>query len=344
MSDPIPSEADVRRSAFEHAENETRLQNLSSVGALRGIVETTVLLVLRVWRSFVTPAMRQIDRLSATGFWLRMHGLNAGLTPLEAQTARGILTATASSAGTLPTGTEVSAPGFPTFTVDGEVAYVDGQFSVPVTATSAGAAGNLPAGTSLSPPEGLDTLVAGDDWLTIPGADAEDDDALRTRIADRQESLGDGHPAAQYRLVSMSVPGIAECVVRRTPRGAGSADVIIRSVVGAPTAVQIDAVTAALDGHLMLGRDVLVLRPVAVTAAISVTYAGSATPDQVRQSVAQYLASLRIGAVLTEEGLYAGLRAADGFVVLSADLGATDRIDPGPYGVVAPTVTAEQVS
>lgn len=343
MSDPIPSQSELRKATFNAASEETGLKNPRSVGRLKAFVEVSLLLARQVFDRWVTPASRQIDRATATGFWLRLHATNGGLTPLQASATRGILTATASAAGTLATGTEITAAGLPTYTVDAEVTYVAGTFSVPVTATAAGAAGNLADGTDLSPPDGLDSITADDGWITLPGEDDESIEHLRDRLDDRMESLGDGHPAAAYRMVAMGVDGIREALVPRAPRGPGSVSVVVRSVTGTPTPAQIAAVAAALDEHRMVARDLLVQAPPATAAAVAVSYRGTATPDAVRAMVTQYVGSLRLGQALTEDGLYGAARTFAGAELLSVDLDAGDRVTPAAAGIVTPTVTATRV-
>ena len=344
MSDRIPTTAEMRVSAEADMVAETGLGNPRSVGVARGAIEVILSLVRRVWDVWVTPASEQIDRRQASGFWLRLHALNAGVgAPLEASAARGILTATASMGGTLPAGTEIASPGLPTYTTDAEVPYVAGVFSVPVTAAAAGSEANLADSTPLAPPMGLDSITAGDGWITVPGEDDESDDHLRARIDDRMESLGDGHPEAQYRLVAMSTAGIREALILRAPRGPGSVSVVLRSVIGTPTQAQIDAVEAALDAHRMVARDLLVQAPPATPAAVAVTYRGSATADAVRAAVVQYVGSLRLGGALTEEGLYGAGRSFADAELLSVDLGGADRVIPASGGVVTATVTARHI-
>ncbi len=336
----IPTAAELRATAFAAAREETGLTNSVSVGRIRGAIEVMLRLVRRIYDLWVTPAATQIDRREATGFWLELHAANAGLTPLSATATRGILTATAAAGGSLAAGTEITAPGLPAYTVDGEVAFVAGTFRVPVTCTTAGASGNLADGTALTAPDSLDSVTAAAGWITVPGADDEDDVRLRARIDDRWKSLGDGHPTAQYRLVALGVPSVAEAAVARAPRGPGSATVVVRTVAGAPTAAEIAAVEAALDTHVMVARDILVAAPPRTPVEIAVTYTGSAVPDAVRQAVSQYVASLRLGAVLTEEGLYTAGRSFPGALLASVDMSAGDRVDPGAGGIVQPTVTA----
>ena len=325
------------------AREETGLTNTAvSVGRIRGVVEVVLRLSRRIYDSWVTPASEQIDRRAATGFWLRLHAANAGLSPLAATATRGILTATAAAGGSLTAGTELTAPGLPAYTVDGEIDFDAGTFRVPVTCTTAGAAGNLADGTALTPPDALESVTAAAGWITVPGADDEDDARLRARIADRWEALGDGHPAAQYRLVALSVPSVAEAAVLRAPRGPGSVTVALRTVAGAPTMAEITAVETALDAHMMVARDILVTAPPRVPVEISVTYTGTAAAAAVRRAVTQYVASLRIGAVLTEEGLYAAGRSFPGALLASVEMSGGDRIDPGAAGIVQPNVTAAQ--
>ncbi|MCY4377333.1 MAG: baseplate J/gp47 family protein [Spirochaetaceae bacterium] len=345
MSDTqIPTVAKMRADAEAAASAETGLTNPRSVGAIKGSIEALLLLVGRVWDRWVTPASKQVDRSEATGFWLRLHAANAGLTALQPSATRAVFTATAGAAGTLAAGTEVTAAGLPRYAVDAEVTFVAGTFSVPVTAVVAGVAGTLADGTALTPPDGLDSIVAAEGWITLPGEDAEGDDHLRERIDDRMESLGDGHPEAQYRLVAMGVTGIREALVLRTPRGPGSVSVVLRSVAGVPTQAQIDAVEAALDEHRMVTRDLLVQAPPATPAAVALSYRGTATPDAVRAMVVQYVGSLRLGQALTEDGLYSAGRTFAGAELISVDLAGGDRVTPAAGGVVDATVTAQQVN
>ena len=323
---------------------ETGLSNPRSVGAIQGAIEVLVLLVGSVWSTWVTPASRQVDRGRATDYWLQLHAANAGLRPLQASATRGVLTATASASGTLPAGTEITAAGLPAYTTDAEATYVAGTFAVPVTAAAAGAAGNLAGQTALATPAGIDSITAGEGWITLPGEDDEGVEHLRQRIDDRMESLGDGHPEAQYRLVAMGVGGVREAAVVRAPRGAGSVSVTIRSVLGVPPQSQIDAVEVAIAAHRMIARDLLVHAPPATPAVVAVVYRGTATPDAVRAMVTQYVGSLRLGAALTEDGLYGAGRTFAGAELLSVDLGAGDRVTPAAGGVVSATVTARQVS
>jgi uncharacterized phage protein gp47/JayE len=104
---------------------------------------------------------------------------------------------------------------------------------VPVEAEFAGSAWNI-AGlynnvleTKLA---GLVTVVRDDNWLLVPGADAESDDDLRLRVRNRFTAVNRWHVDATYRDIISEFAGVAvdEIFFEHTaPRGPGSANALI---------------------------------------------------------------------------------------------------------------------
>lgn len=312
MSDPLSlidaADDQIRARVTEIGEANTGLRNRASVGVLRGIWETIALVVRRLYSAHVTPMYAQADRSRATGPWLRMHAAYLGVPPKPATAAEGALQALSPQAVAIDAGTQISVQdSAQRLIVSADTQVSEGAAAaVPVRAETPGAAGNVAPGSLLTMPAYPDvTVSAPRNWITTPGADAESDDALRRRVDDRWASLGAGQPEAQYRYAAESRPGIARAVVVRTPRGPGSADLVLISTAptGVPSAGQIADVTRTLDGLRMICRDLIVRGGALVDVDIRVFYRGPYSDAQVQSAIKQEIdadvdsAAVRVAAI-----------------------------------------------
>ena len=314
MADPDPlslidaTDDQIRARVTEIGEANTGLRNRASVGVLRGIWETIALVVRRLYAAHVAPMYAQADRSRATGPWLRMHAAYLGVPPKPATAAEGALQALSPQAVAIDAGTQISVQdSAQRLIVSADTQVSEGAAAaVPVRAQTPGAAGNVAPGSLLTMPAYPDvTVSAPRNWITTPGADAESDDALRRRVDDRWASLGAGQPEAQYRYAAESRPGIARAVVVRTPRGPGSADLVLISTAptGVPSADQIADVTRTLDGLRMICRDLTVRGGALVDVDIRVFYRGPYSDAQVQRAIKQEIdadvesAAVRVAAI-----------------------------------------------
>ena len=342
MSDQVPVPADhgeVRTEVLADMGTELGDTNAATVGTLRGMAEVVALGLSRLYDTVVRPVLRQLTWASAEGIWLEMHAMNAGLRKAPATAAAGRLVVTAEAGGTITEGTEVRVVGADVrYRVTADTPYQAGVLAaLPVVATVNGAQGNVPPGTPLAVDDAGVSVTVPAGWPATSGRDAESEDGLQERIADRWGSLGYGHPVDLYRLVAIRSPGIVEADVIRLPRGHGSADVVCRSASGAPSAEELDAVRTALDGYEMLGRDIFVRAPSLVPAQVRIVYEpASATDAGVRIAAALAIAALPIGRALSEGAMYDALRAR-GIEPVSVDVGESDLVPVGPAGIVDPT-------
>ena len=326
MSDPTTflnkSEDEIRAEIFEIGTRETGLSNFKSTGVLRGIFETMTALISRIYIWFLSPILTQIDRRTASGFWLRVHGNNLGVPPLEATRTKGNASVKAYASGTLKAGSWVRVEGSDLrFRVTDEIAFLTGTFLAPIEAEATGSIYNVTPGTPVvltKVTQGIASVHLDTDWITYSGTDEETDDAYRSRIDDRWSAQGEGNPPSKYELVARSVAGVTDAKVIRTPRGFGSIDVLIAGSAGLPTDTQLAAVRSELESLGMVCRDLIVRAPGAVSMPVDLEFAGDYTVAAVENAARNWIVSRRIGAGMEVRGLYT--EPWDGFVFESLEV------------------------
>ncbi|OXS13997.1 hypothetical protein CGX12_16585 [Zobellella denitrificans] len=120
-------------------------------------------------------------------------------------------------------------------------------------ASAPGSAWNLPAGYYCILPKAVPGIVSVNnpvDWITQPGAEQEDDDALGLRIQNQFSVVGRYHIDAVYRSLLASVAGIRADHIffeHDAPRGPGTANAFILMEVGETSA----SLIAQLNHHVM---------------------------------------------------------------------------------------------
>lgn len=193
----------------------------------------------------------------ATGIWLDAFAWSRALERKPAQRARGTLLlqrTDLSRAITVKIGTVIA-----TSPINGVVYRVIttenrtfplgvSQIEVPVQAEKDGSAYNISGmfsnilSTELA---GLVRVTNTDNWLLVPGADAESDDDLRLRTRNRFTAINRWHVDATYRDIIADFAGIAvdEIFFEHTaPRGPGSANALILFDGATPAADYFEAI------------------------------------------------------------------------------------------------------
>lgn len=145
-----------------------------------------------------------------------------------------------------------------------------------VEAEKAGARYNVPPGQiiySLTHIEGgVDTITNGEGWLTLEGADLEDDDSLRTRALRSWSELARVPIRDTYLNVCEAVPGVLYAQINdQHPRGQGTIDIIITSPAGAALEELLAAVREACEEVKEPDTDILVKSSVTVTQPVALT-------------------------------------------------------------------------
>jgi uncharacterized phage protein gp47/JayE len=111
--------------------------------------------------------------------------------------------------------------------------------------------GRIPAGTRVAAEgtkprltrviAGLDSINAGEHRISAAGQEVEEDNPYRERIRSRRRSRIPGDTKETYKYYAESVTGVRSARIIRTPRGAGTTDVIVASVGGIPSVEPIRA-------------------------------------------------------------------------------------------------------
>ena len=177
-----------------------------------------------------------------------------------------------------------------------------GTVLLPVQAEQAGSAYNVPVGSVSvlhTPQPGL-SITNTADWLTVAGADAESDAALRLRAALRWSERGGGATADAYRGWALSASAAVDQVkvLDQHPRGQGTVDVVIWGTGGIGSQVVSD-VDAYIQDRRPVTADVSVYSATPHTLTFNLElYAPGANLDQVRAQVLTNLAALQQSALI----------------------------------------------
>ncbi len=196
------------------------------------------------------------------------------------------------------------------------------NIAVPVRCVTPGAAGNVQAGTITM----LTTPLAGLDAATNPapfanGADAEGDDALRSRFVDYINSLSRATRAAVTYAVRSVDQGlsvhVAENVDTAGAWAPGNFVVTVDDGTGNPPPAVLARVRAAVDPVRGLTTTFSVRGPANVAAHVSLTLAVAGGGDKTgaieraADAIAEHVNALGVGAPLLYGRLYALAYGAD---------------------------------
>jgi len=243
----------------------------------------------------------------ASGAWLDVYAWGVDVVRKTAAYALGTVTftrASASGALVIPAGTVIESPA-----LNGVVYHVlttaeavipEGQLSaaVAVRAEQAGAAYNLGPGyysILAKPVPGIMSVSNGADWLTSPGADVEDDEALRLRCRNQFAAVGQYHHDAAYKAIISEFSGLRVDYLffeKDGPRGPGTSNCHIMVESGIPPQELIDAINAHVreSGNHGHGDDLqcMAITPMPVDLTVTVyplVSAGAERREVLRQAV-----------------------------------------------------------
>jgi uncharacterized phage protein gp47/JayE len=326
------SEREIRDDIVTIAKEETKLTNFKSTGVLRSFVEVISKIVIFIYVSAVNMIYKNASLSGATGIFLVFWGLMLGVVRKQAAKVTGYFTGTAYGDGTIPAGTWAVVPGTELrYKVTEKVNFKEGEtFRIPVEAEFPGLSHNIGGGTAVRLTRviiGLDTISVGDDWIVNHGQETEEDDRYRARIEDRWRSQILGDIKVVYKFYAEAVDGVRAAHIVRAPRGPGSTDVVIASVVGLPNDELINKVIAALHDHELVAFDVRVFPPDIEEIDIEIEYTGDASEGAISNIVEQYIYSLGIGGRFVIRDLYELFKPLKTIEILSPprDVQPTER-------------------
>lgn len=244
---------------------------------------------------------------TASGTYLDRHGEMRGIIRTPAAAATGTLRFSVASAGTadwvVDQGTVCLTESGTAFITTAQTVIPAGGLTAdaPAAAQEPGAAGNVGAGTVVL----FGACPPGVTGCTNPapfsgGRDAEDDEALRTRILDSYRRLPNGANAAYYEKTALSHPGVAAAKAIGRARGIGTVNVYVASPGGVPDGTVLEAVRADLAARREIAVDVQVLAPktAAVNVAAALTPAPGVSFDTAKAAADAAVRSLFDGSLL----------------------------------------------
>jgi uncharacterized phage protein gp47/JayE len=339
-------EETIRDDIVAIAKEKTGLTNFKSTGVLRGILEAFIACVSFVYRSAINAIYKNATLDGASGFFLTSWGLKLGVVRKQETKAFGNFTGRAHGDGSLPEGAWIVVDGTQLrYKVMQKVSFqADANFPIPVEAEFAGSSYNIGSQirvriTRVVP--GLDAVSVGDGWIRVHGEGAEADDAYRERVKNRWRSQTLGDTKERYRFYAEAVPGVRSAKIIRAPRGPGSTDVIVTSVIGLPNEDLIQAVKDALYAHELMAFDVQVKSPIVTAIDVVIEYAGEAKEADIALIAELYVHGLGIGGRLRIIDLY---RLYEPLKLISIEIIYPERdVQAGEAAIIVATVKATKI-
>ncbi len=247
---------------------------------------------------------------------MEAHAQLRGLSRQAAVHAEGALTFTLAEAWSqdraIEAGTECTTAAGTAFvtTAAGTIPAGETACTVPARAVEAGAASNVPAESvtvMVLAPVGVSGCTNAAAFTG--GADAETDEALRSRVLESYRQLPNGANAAYYAALARSVDGVGAVAVLPKARGVGTVDLVIAGTEGVPASSLVSAVQALVEENREICVDVLVSAPETVSVAIQLRLDVEPGADfaAVSQTAEAALAAYFTGERLGEDVLLAQL-------------------------------------
>lgn len=265
---------------------------------------------------------RQCFPQTAQGEYLDHHAQLRALERKKATRAQGTVRFFGDGASTMereiPAGTICMTPGLVRFetTQDAVMEAGTSHVDVPVQAVEPGTSGNVIAGSVRS----LAAAPVGVTGCTNPqamtgGADAEDDEQLRTRVLDSFLRLPNGANSAFYEQGALSFDEVAAAAALPRNRGVGTVDVVVAATQGVPEQKLLDRLNEYFRERREIAVDVSVLAPETVPVDISVQIESS-DPEQavlkVQQVLKEWFSGQRLGQNVLRAKLGSLIFAVDG--------------------------------
>ena len=220
--------ADIDLSEGSHAWNLTRPTALVAAELCEFVLPEVIQLIFSKW---------------AYGEYLDSHAAERNIIRRAATAATGTLTITGVPNTVIPAGSLFSTaavndePSIDYETLEAATIPESGAVAVKVQCTQSGTIGNTASGTVVlvsSRNNGI-TAVTNDSAIT-GGTEAEDDESLRARIAEYDESQDNSYTGsvADYKRWATSVDGVGEATVIPAQDDTGMVKIIVTDSNGAP--------------------------------------------------------------------------------------------------------------
>jgi uncharacterized phage protein gp47/JayE len=342
------SDREIRDDIVAIAKENTKLTNFKSTGVLRGFIEVFAACVVFVYKSAINLIYDNATLNGATGFFLTCWGLLLGVARKQANKAVGNFTGHPHGNGSIPEGAWILVEGTDLrYKVTQKVQFEeDTDFQIPVIAEFTG--GNYNIGsqmplriTRVIQGLGMDAIVAGEEWIKTLGENIEEDNPYRERIKNRWRDQTLGDTKETYRFYAEEVPGVRSAQIIRAPRGPGSTDVIIASVIGQPGVDLIQAVEENLHAHELMAFDVQVKAPTIENIEIGIEFRGDADEAYIALIAETYIYNLGIGGRFRKDDFYCCYHDLnlETFEVITP----SRDIQPEPSGIIVASIAVTKL-
>jgi uncharacterized phage protein gp47/JayE len=301
----------IRDDIVSIAKENTKLTNYKSTGVLRGFLEVLAACVSFIYKSAINIVYKSATLDGATGFFLSCWGLLLGVARKQESKTVGYFTGHPHGNGSIPEGAWIVLEGTELrYKVTERVQFEAGvSFFIPIIAEHPGIVYNIGSQMAVRITrviQGMEqtAITIEDGWIKTLGENTEKDGPFRERIKNRWRSQTLGDTKETYRFHAEEVPGVRSAKIIRAPRGPGSTDVIIASVIGLPDDTLIGAVKDNLYRHELMAFDVQVKPPVVVNIDIEIEYTGNAGEADIALIAEDYVYHLGIGGRFRKKDLY----------------------------------------
>lgn len=265
------SEDEISQKFAEIVHDEGLITNTSNMSPFWRLINTIVTRPVR-WLidALINITLKNMYLATASGQWLDMFAWGVNLARKPATQAKGVIRfyrVAGAGAITIPVGTVVQTERingtiYSIKTVETRVLDAESTL-VPVIAENAGGAYNLAPGYFRILPvaiSGIERVQNEENWLLVPGADAESDDDLRDRCRNQYNLVGQYHTDAVYRGMIAGIVGLSIDRIyfeHDAPRGPGTANAFLLLDSGIASQPFIDKVNdyVMAQGHHGHGDD-----------------------------------------------------------------------------------------
>lgn len=305
---PVPELNDLKEEKIrELNESGFKITNFNS----GGIFNSLLMIVLQIYIEFIKLFRTVIPQMyvkHATGIWLVLKAQDYSKERKAATKVTGILTLSGSASHetiTVPKGTtfktdrDINGEELRFFSTE-DVTFLTGteSVSVPIEAEMEGAKYNVSSGQivkCIKHLEGVEKITNGEEWISIPGADIEEIESLRSRTLNSWSDLATGTIAAKYKSAAEKVDGVLYADVDQLhPRGQGTVDIIITSTAGSASEELLKRVEQAVEDvqgeydNLLIKSADAIYQDISITATLPALASSDGVESRVVYAVNNY--------------------------------------------------------
>jgi len=328
------------------AKEETGITNFNENGTMLGFINTIVKIINFLYSGLI-ELLVQTNYSTASGNFLDLWGMLIGVTRSSGRKTQIIFLGSSYASGKISAGTWFVVEGTVLrFKVLSDISFEENQinFQIPCESEFEGIKYNLTSSNltirSTKVVDGLDKIIIPqNNYIAIAGLDDEKDESLRQKIKAKWNSFSEQFPKSKYIYIAKSVLGVQDVKVIRTPRGAGTTDVVISTVVGENTNFIVNNVKNTIIDRGAICRDLLVWVASKKDVLITISFIGDCTSAEIQNKIDAMNNSFLIGEKFVIAKIYHALYSS--FSFQSLVISPSNDIEISDYSTcfIKPTIT-----